>query len=70
MPTIRTGTEWPQGAATQNMRRHVYATITADEAEQWIEDNVTNLASAKVALKHIIRMLIYLRDYVRIMEDR
>tara|TARA_Y100000310_G_scaffold211561_1_gene212299 strand:- start:9064 stop:9267 length:204 start_codon:yes stop_codon:yes gene_type:complete len=39
-----------------------WATMTADEAAQHIEDNVTNLASAKVVLKKIARGFVYLRD--------
>lgn len=31
--------------------------ITYPQAEQWLETNVTSLATAKTALKHIVRML-------------
>lgn len=35
---------------------------SGDQAETWIEDNVTNLASSKVALKAMARMIVALRD--------
>jgi len=38
-----------------------WATWSAAEAEQWIEDNVTNLATAKTALKAMARAIVYLR---------
>ncbi len=38
------------------------ATITPEEAETWIENGVTDLASAKAALKKLAKALIYLRD--------
>lgn len=41
-----------------------WATWTATEAETWINDNVTDLASAKVALKAMAKMLVYLRDSI------
>lgn len=40
-----------------------WATFTAAEAEQWIEDNVTNLASAKTALKAMAKAIVYLRNH-------
>ena len=41
-----------------------WATWTAAEAEGWIQANVTDLASAKVALRAMARMLVMLRDAV------
>lgn len=41
-----------------------WATWSATEAETWIQSNVTDLASAKVALKAMAKMLIFLRDSV------
>ncbi len=38
------------------------ATITPEEAETWIENGVTDLASAKAALKKLAKALIYLRN--------
>lgn len=34
--------------------------ITADQADQWIQNNVTDLASAKVAMRKMARVLAYL----------
>jgi len=42
----------------------VYKTLTPEQAETWIDNNVTNLASAKLAMKHMVKMIIALRDYV------
>lgn len=41
-----------------------WATWTANEAELWIQNNVTDLASAKTALKTMTKMLIFLRNSV------
>lgn len=40
-------------------------TGTATQAEAWIETNVTNLATAKTALKHLARLIVLLRDYAK-----
>jgi hypothetical protein len=39
-----------------------WAGWTAAEAEGWIEQNVSNLASAKTALKAMARLIVHLRD--------
>tara|TARA_Y100000310_G_scaffold2377_2_gene3082 strand:- start:1044 stop:1241 length:198 start_codon:yes stop_codon:yes gene_type:complete len=39
-----------------------WANMTADEAAQYIEDNVTDLPSAKTVLKKMARGFVYLRD--------
>ena len=39
-----------------------WATWTANEAESWIESNVTDLASAKIALKAMAKAIIFLRN--------
>lgn len=39
-----------------------WATWTAQEAQDWIDANVTNLASARTALKAMARMLLALRN--------
>ena len=39
-----------------------WATWTANEAETWITDNVTDLASAKIALKAMAKAIIFLRN--------
>lgn len=39
-----------------------WATWTATEAETWITDNVTDLASAKTALKAMAKAIIHLRN--------
>jgi len=39
-----------------------WASWTANEAEQWITANVTDLASAKTALKAMAKAIIYLRN--------
>ncbi len=41
-----------------------WATWTAEEAMAWVDANVTDLASAKVVLKALARMVVYLRDAV------
>jgi len=41
-----------------------WATWTADQAAQWIEDNVTDLATAKATLKRMARAVVHLRDVV------
>ena len=53
-------------AARDGMRAHVFATVTADQAETWIENNVTDLASAKAALKQLAKAIIYLRDHAQL----
>ena len=40
---------------------NLLANLTFDQAESWIETNVTNIASAKTALKHLARLLIALK---------
>lgn len=39
-----------------------WATWTAAEAENWIEQNVTSLASAKIALRAMAQAIVFLRD--------
>lgn len=39
-----------------------WATWSADEATQWIDANVNDLASAKTALKAMAKLLVYLRE--------
>lgn len=41
-----------------------WATWSADQAESWIQANVTDLTSAKVALRAMARMIIFLRNSV------
>jgi hypothetical protein len=41
-----------------------WATWTAAEADAWINTNVTDLASAKLALRRMAQMLCHLRDIV------
>lgn len=41
-----------------------WATWTDEEAEAWVESNVTNLATAKTAIKALARMAVFLRDSV------
>jgi len=40
-----------------------WATWSADEAEQWMLDNVTDLASAQLALSQMARAIAFLRDW-------
>jgi len=63
MPRIRQGAEDKRKRASSDARRHVFATMTAQQAAAWIDNNVTNLASAKTALKRLAEMIIYLRDH-------
>jgi hypothetical protein len=41
-------------------------TGTATQGIAWIDANVTTVASAKVALKHLVQIIIYLRDYIKL----
>jgi len=43
-----------------------WATWTATEASDWIETNVTDLASAKLVLQKMAMAIIYLRDVLKI----
>jgi len=66
MPRIREGAENKRKRASSDARKHVFATLTAQQAATWIDNNVTNLASAKTALKRLAEMIIYLRDNIGI----
>jgi hypothetical protein len=44
-------------------------TATPQQAVTWIDTNVTDLASAKAALKLMARMLIVLRDQMKNLRD-
>ena len=49
--------------AKQNFRNMPqWATMTPQEADKYIDDNVNNLASAKVVLRKMAKMLMLLRD--------
>jgi|GEM_PF-4115135 len=39
---------------------HVFKNMTPAEADAWIQANVTDLASAKIALRRMARVLMYL----------
>jgi len=54
----------PDAAREQFENLPGWATWTGQEAAQWVEDNVTDLASAKIALKAMGRAIMYLRDIV------
>jgi hypothetical protein len=41
-------------------------TYTVAEAQAWIDTNVTDLASAKTALKHVAQAIVFFRDFIRI----
>jgi hypothetical protein len=41
-----------------------WASWTGAEAETWIENNVTDLASAKTALKAMAKAIMYLRNHI------
>jgi len=43
-----------------------WASWTATEASDWIETNVTDLASAKLVLQKMAMAIIYLRDVLKI----
>lgn len=47
---------------------NIFATITAQEAADWIEVGVVDLASAKAALKHLIYFCILLRDRLKALD--
>lgn len=51
-----------RAAAKGKMKQHIFAAITANQAASWIDDNVTDLISAKTALKRLVEMIIFLRD--------
>ena len=72
MPQYQAWLTAQQIDAAQNQAKVDFSTIpawmktfTAAQAEAYIETNVTNLATAKAAIKQMARMLILLRDYVR-----
>jgi len=69
MPKTRTGIVDKRRRANRDAKLHTFATVTASQAQAWIDNNVTDLTSAKTALKHLATMIIYLRDYVRITEE-
>ena len=50
------------GAKTHAENIPSYATWTGAQAETWIENNVNNLASAKIVLKALAKMVIALRN--------
>jgi hypothetical protein len=43
-----------------------WSTWTGAQAESWINTNVTDLASAKTALKAMAKAIVYLRDHSQI----
>ena len=45
-----------------------WATWTAAHAVDWVDTNVTDLASAKTALKAMAKAIVYLRDHARIVK--
>jgi hypothetical protein len=45
-----------------------WATWTAQQASDWINTNVTNLAQAKTVLISLAKAVVYLRDHSRILE--
>ena len=51
-----------QAAQDWSSTLEIFATITPDEAVSWVENNVTDLASAKQALKYLARAVILLRN--------
>jgi hypothetical protein len=51
-------------ASSEAALASVLKNVTPQEAVDWINTSVTDLASAKVALKYMARMLIALRDAV------
>ncbi|GIK36579.1 MAG: hypothetical protein BroJett011_04120 [Chloroflexota bacterium] len=53
-----------EAAADQFEQLPGWATWSAVEAEGWVEANVTNLATAKTALKAMAKAIVYLRDCV------
>lgn len=69
MANIRQGVLSKERAARKKMLAHTFATATPEQAEAWVENNVTDLVSAKQALKLLATAVIYLRDYVRITKE-
>jgi hypothetical protein len=47
-----------------------WATFSGDEAENWIEVNVTSLATAKTALKAMARLLVAERNAIKKLVER
>lgn len=45
-----------------------WATWTAQQAVDYVEANVTDLATAKAALKAMAKAIVYLRDHTEIMK--
>lgn len=54
----------PENAVTDYSGLSGWATWAAADAAQWIESNITDLSSAKAALKDMAKALCYLRDIV------
>ena len=42
----------------QELSNNVLSNLTMDKAEEWIDKNVTDMASAKIALKKIVRLIL------------
>ena len=54
--------EADEGAMAQAKRDHIFANLTAEQGRDYIETNVSDLATAKTALKRIIEFVIYNRN--------
>lgn len=56
----------PEELADVEYKNHAFFSITPDQAEKYIHDNVTDLPSAKAALKLMARMITHLNRKVSI----
>ena len=52
--------EVAQASDKEEFKTSTFRNMTPAEADQWIQTNVTDLASAKVALRKMSRVLMYL----------
>lgn len=52
--------DFPTDADKKDFESHPLKDLTPSEAEAWIDANVTDMASAKLAMKQMIKMLVYL----------
>lgn len=53
-----------RAARRQAQRLEAWMRWDADRMEQYIDDNVTNLASAKQAIRGLARMVALMRDHI------
>ena len=58
LPSFKTEDEIAQDEKDAEEASNPLSNVTYEQAETWIENNVTDLASAKVALKKIVKLIL------------